>query len=276
MCNNYNDKGKAFRKLIITVFVTGLVAMLGSTLCCQGQRLWAFLAPLDFRANYTQEYIRQNKGKVIVEIPEVYELANIAIAISKYGLTDPRRVHKEGDYYHCVLKHFSPFKNHAIISDPVFDDNLGYYYAFRENSACYVFEGDSIIHGGTYNKMRNPNLFEKQRNLAEDFAGKGGFRKFYRDNLPYYQEQIQQYKDRVPVRKMWSWLERNFPARYDCYKVIFSPLIGGSHSTQRFEDKGFKEIVMFVSGPGASENTDFNNVAEGLLSRVVFTEIDHN
>jgi hypothetical protein len=31
------------------------------------------LAPGYFSANYTKEYIRENKGKVIVEIPEVYD-----------------------------------------------------------------------------------------------------------------------------------------------------------------------------------------------------------
>jgi hypothetical protein len=31
------------------------------------------LTPFYFRANYTQGYIQQNKDKVIVEIPEVYD-----------------------------------------------------------------------------------------------------------------------------------------------------------------------------------------------------------
>ena len=33
---------------------------------------------------------------------------------------------------------------------------------------------------------------------------------------------------------------------------------------------------MFVSGPGSLENKDFTEVREGLFSRVIFTEIDHN
>jgi hypothetical protein len=48
---------------------------------------------------------------------------------------------------------------------------------------------------------------------------------------------------------MWKWMEGQFPQRYQGYKVIFSPLIGGAHSTQKFSDDGYSETVMFISGP---------------------------
>ena len=234
------------------------------------------------RVHYSKEYIEENRGKVIVEIPEVYELANIAIAITDYGLNDPYSVFKQGQYYKRVLKHFLPFKKHPLISKIELSGETGGkrfsdYYGFRDNSACYVFKGNSIVPGGIYSEIRPPNLFKKYIKLVEDFAKVTQFRKFYQDNLPYYQEQIQKYKEEVPVRKMWVWLEKNFPERYDCYKIILSPLINASHSTQRFEDKGFKEIVMFVSVPeDEGEWRCSDKVKEGLLSRVVFTEIDHN
>lgn len=276
MCNNSSYRGKISKKLMVLIVFAGLVAVLVGVVCCQYERFLMLLAPLYFRANYTPEYVEKNRGKVVVEIPEVYELANIAIAISDYGLKEPHRVYKHGEYYERVLKHFMPFKNHPLISEPVFDDNLSCYYGFRENSVCYVFEGDSIVPGGIYLCMWYPNLFEKQRVLVEDFSKVSRFREFYRNNFSYYQEQARSYKEKVPVRKMWSWLEKNFPDRYDCYKVVFSPLIGGSHSAQRFKDKDFRESIMFVSGPRTNGENFFDKVAEGLLSRVVFTEIGHN
>jgi hypothetical protein len=224
-------------------------------------------------ANYSDEYIRANTGKVLVEIPEVFELANIAIAISESGLNDLHRVHKKGAYYERVLKHFMPFKDHPLLKEHDLNYNFG--YMFRDNSICYIFEGDRIVHGGLYSNMRSPDLFKKQLKLVEDFARDSNFRKFYRDNLPYYQEQIQLYRQKVPVRKMWTWLEERFPARDDCYKVVFSPLIGASHETCSFENNGFSETIMFISGPGESKDTS-NKIEEGFLSRVVFTEIDHN
>jgi hypothetical protein len=210
---------------------------------------------------------------VLVEIPEIFELANIAIAISEEGLKHPYRVRKRGVYYEKVLEHFKPFKDHPLILEPSIHYNFTYH--FRDNSICYVFNGDKVVHGGIYSNMRRPDRFKQQLELVEDFAKASNFRKFYRDNLPYYQEQIRLYRQKVPIRKMWTWLEERFPARHDCYKVVFSPLLGSSHETCGFEKNGFSETIMFVSGPG--EPGGFRDaVGEGLLARSIFTEIDHN
>ena len=249
------------------------MVLLVAALACQKLHGLGSFLPLYPRANYTTDYIEKNKGKVLVEIPEVFELANVAIAITDFGLTDPWRVHKQGDYYQRVLEHFKPFNGHPLIAEP--DLNYNFTYQFRDNSACYVFEQDKIIHAGLYSYMRRPDLFKKHLALAEDFAKVSSFRKFYRDNLPYYQEQIELYRQKVPVRRMWTWLEERFPARHDCYKVVFSPLIGSSHETCSFKDKGFSETIMFISGPRESKDTS-DKIEQGCLSRVVFTEIDHN
>ena len=231
-------------------------------------------------AQFDTAYIEKNTGTVQVEIPEVFELANVAISITDYGLDSPYGVRKEGEYYEQVKAHFLPYKDHPLIAaiEPPDDNPYTRYYAFRDNSARYVFEGNSIRPSGLYPKKWAwfPDLFTKHVELVEDFASESGFREFYRDNLLYYEEQIRKYKETVPVKRMWTWLEQNFPQRYDSYKVVFSPLVGGSHSTQRCEDDGFKETVMFVSGPGESSGERPARVREGLLSRVVFTEIDHN
>jgi len=273
MCNNYKYKDKMSRKLIIIVFVIGFVIILSGTLCCQSQQMFMLLASGYFRANYTREYIRENKDKVIVEIPEIFELANVAIAITDDGLNHPNRVHKQGPYYERVIEHFKPFKDHPLIAES--DLNYHFTYNFRDNSICYVFDGERIVHGGFYSNIRRPNLFKKHLELVEDFAKVSNFRKFYADNLPYYQEQIHFYRQLVPVRKMWIWLEERFAARHDCYKVVFSPLIGASHETCKFKNKGFSETIMFISGPGEPKEAP-NKVEEGLHSRAVFTEIDHN
>jgi hypothetical protein len=224
-------------------------------------------------ANYSAQYIEENRGKALVEIPEMFELANIAIAISEEGLKHPNRVRKRGPYYEKVLEYFMPFKDHPLILEPSIHYNFTYH--FRDNSICYVFDGDKVVHGGIYSHMRRPNHFKKHLALVEDFAKVSSFRKFYRDNLPYYQEQIRLYRQKVPLLKMWTWLEDRFPARHDCYKVVFSPLLGSSHETCSFKKNGFSETIMFVNGPG--EPTDFSDaVGQGLLARSIFTEIDHN
>jgi len=224
-------------------------------------------------ARYSDAYVEENRGKVLVEIPEVFELANIAIAISDEGLKHPYRVRKRGAYYQRVLTHFQPFADHALIGEP--DLHRNFTYTFRDNSVCYVFDGDEIVHAGGHPQMRQPNLFKKHLAQAQDFAKASGFRRFYRENRFFYEEQLRRYRQKVPIRRMWTWLEERFSARHDCYKVVFSPLIGESHETRSFQNNSFSETIMFVSGPG--EGDDYAEaVGEALLARVVFTEIDHN
>jgi hypothetical protein len=273
MFDNHRYKAKTIRKLVIIILAIGIVAILCGIFCFQREEISMFLAAVQLRANYTPDYVHKNKDKVLVEIPEMFELANVAIAISDEGLRHPNRVRKRGAYYKRVLEYFKPFKDHPLIAES--DLNYNFTYNFRDNSICYVFDGDRIVHGGLYWNVRSPNLFKRHRALAEDFAKFSNFRKFYADNLPYYQEQIRFYRQLVSVRKMWTWLEERFSARHDCYKVVFSPLIGASHETCKFSSKDFSETIMFISGPGEPNDAP-SRVEEGIHSRVVFTEIDHN
>ena len=144
-------------------------------------------------ADYSDEYIRRNRGSVLIEIPEMFELANIAIAISEPGLKDLYKVDKSGAYYQSVLQHFLPFRTHPLLAQPSLQRNNGYF--FRDNSVCYTFDGDRIIAAGPYRVIRNPDLFYEQRALVEDFARVSGFRQFYRDHLPFYDQQIGLYRN---------------------------------------------------------------------------------
>jgi len=214
----------------------------------------------------------KNQLDVLVEIPEMFELANVAIAISEEGLRHPNRVHKRGQYYERVLQHFLPFRDHPLIRQP--DLHRNYTYFFRDNSVCYRFQGERIVHG-VYPPMRTPDLFGKHRALAEHFAAASGFRKFYRENLSYYREQVQRYEQKVPLRRMGTWLEERSPIRNHRYRIVFSPLLGSSHETCGFETNGVRETFMFVCGPG-DRAEDEGPVGDALLAKSVFTEIDHN
>ncbi len=109
--------------------------------------------------------------------------------------------------------------------------------------------------------------------IAESFVTTSQFRSFYQNKLSYYEKRIQRYKEAVPVKTIWLWLEEQFPDTYDLYNIFISPLTGGSHFTTRIENLGLIELMMFVSGP---ETYIYDSTDEGILSRIVFTEIDHN
>ncbi|UCD50844.1 MAG: hypothetical protein JSW27_25380 [Phycisphaerales bacterium] len=47
-------------------------------------------------ATFSPQYIEDHRGKVIVEIPEVFELAHVLIAVSEHG-KESYQVHRHGD-----------------------------------------------------------------------------------------------------------------------------------------------------------------------------------
>lgn len=248
-------------------------------------------------ANYfPSDYMEKNKGNIQFDIPEVYELANIIWTLSPSGQR-AKDLYKEGDYYKKVVDYFKPYMNNPIFKALDFPDSVcaNKYYDFRENSFAFNFQnpksGSSeikLLFNGPYyyvygDELADSSLFGKLKLLVEDFAAKSKFRQFYKSNLNYYKKEIQRQKELLPVRQMWDWLENQFPNnKYQSYRIVFSPLIGGSHSTQRYstynKTEWFRENVMFICGTGRydSVNTFSEKQKEGLMSGVVFTEIDHN
>lgn len=237
-------------------------------------------------ANFSDEYVQLHKGKFEVEIPEVHELANVMVAICKIGQLDSNMIDMTTRYHSEVLTHFQAYTAHPAIEiinkyiTGVMDEkSYWYYYALKMNACGYLFDEDNgiiddeIIHKMGFEGLEDP--FIKDKELFANFAEQSDFRQFYSDHKGYYDSLVDTYKHLNPIDKMQRWLESKFTFGYGNYHVTFSPLVGGAHSTQRFEDNGFEKTVMFVCR--AEPSPKYNqNVNEMLDSRIVFTEIDHN
>ena len=160
------------------------------------------------RASYSDEYIEQNRGKVLIEIPETFELANVVLALTEHGQTDGRFRFSQGKHYDRVMAHFKPHAEHALIPRLITSkEPLLHFFAVRENSVVYAFDGERIVHDGLYRNVSTPDRFGRVRPLLEEFARESEFREFYKENAPYYEAQIENYRERVPFRDMWTWLE---------------------------------------------------------------------
>lgn len=228
--------------------------------------------------NPSSEYVTRNKNNWTIELPEVQELVHIIMAISPTGIVDSNMVEHRSAYYRDVLKTFGPFKQHKIVKkvDDLLQDKL---YAQVKMDACgfYFNEANRILKDKTYKQLNwgDKNFIQPYIHELEDFARKSGFRQFYAAHKNYYDALIEKMKVQMPINNQWKWLEERFPNRYDNYRITFSPLVNGSHSTNRFERDNFKQTVMFICGP--IESTQLSEkIKEGLMTRVVFTEIDHN
>ncbi|QCR23592.1 DUF4932 domain-containing protein [Pontibacter sp. SGAir0037] len=236
--------------------------------------------------NFSKSYIKAHKGKSIIEVPEVHELANILVALSRIGQQDSNMVDMTTPYYKEVMSYFAPYQNHPLLDiinqhivKPFDNESYWYYYALKMNACGYVFnKKGNIVNEGIIRKMgfNHPDdPIKANLALVNDFARKSKFREFYKQHQPYYQSLIKTYEGLNPMDKMQTWLEGKFPFTYGSYRVTFSPLVGGAHATNRFEDNDFTQTVMFVcrSKPSDKNSKALNEMQD---SRVVFTEIDHN
>lgn len=237
-----------------------------------------------FTINFSDNFIRKYNGTYTVEIPEVFELVNIVFALTEKGGTDDNMIYKGGGYYTTVSEAFSEYRHHPLIDSlNVYltggrgIPSYGFYYNMRTNAYAYRFQGDSIVNAGIYRKVdwRPVNYLQRFLPLLQDFALKSGYRKFFRDNSDFYQTLIMTYREICPLKDMWNWLEARSEERYNQYAIVFSPLIGGAHNTQRFSDNGFRQVIMFVSTPHQEKEGSFSR-RQARSIRIVFTEIDHN
>ncbi|WP_400077849.1 DUF4932 domain-containing protein [Winogradskyella sp. R77965] len=233
--------------------------------------------------SYNKKYIEENTGSYKVFAPEVHELVNIAIALTKRGREDSNMINLTSNYYKSVINHFEKFEDHPLLDSlnknvtGNFNSSYNYYYNIKMNACMYSFEKNKIVNNSPFNRLgfEDSNYLEELIPLLNDFAQKSSFEIFYKENEDYYESLISSYYRLVPLKKMWKWIEEKFPNRYQSYKVYFSPLVGGAHSTHEFSDNEFNETFMFINAPILSD-TYSTKEKEALLSRIVFTEIDHN
>jgi hypothetical protein len=272
-------RGRSMRRLILPAFHRTLVPV--STMLLAGLVGCASLTGPARPAECSVPDATAPRS-VIVEVPEVYELANIILALTQYQALAPHTVWS-GPYLTQVRSHFDSLRNHPLIAalnarlTSGGSWNYDAYYGFRENSFVYQFGSTGLTHVTGYTRAwGGTDLFSQEIRRVEDFANRSGFRAFYADHASFYADQIRRYQDLVSVDRMWRWLETRFPDRYDRYRIVFSPLINGSHSTQRFTTAGVRETVMFIAGPDVLRDTSDARLRTAQLERLVFTEIDHN
>jgi Domain of unknown function (DUF4932) len=255
-----------------TKFLTILFGLL-ATSCINQTEVALNLTP---RPNYTSQYIATNTGKATFEVPEVLELSQIALSLSSYP-----RSNRTTAYWREVETYFAPYRNHPLVAklgSRVTNGSLE--YLLRDGAFAMQFDASGKIVDGFYPfyYKNNPDIFLELLVDFQDFADKSNFRAFYRNQKATYDGMVATQERMMPVKNMWTWLEARFPARYQAYKTVFSPLLGSNHNTTQFgNEKDFREILMFVSLVSGANPTDPDAaIRVGLASRVVFTEIDHN
>jgi hypothetical protein len=235
-------------------------------------------------AVFTEEYITENTGKITPVIPEVYELVNVAIALTETAREDRWLVFKQSEYYARVMERFANHQDHpfVIALNGELEKNRARYARLKMNA--YAFEYDErgeIQRSSVYDRTGfagNSNndllpFLEQMRAFSRDTD----FRAFYENERPIYDEQIRFYAEDVDLNAMKTWLGRQFPEvdAYDSVKIVFSPLVGGSQSVTWFEQGDFRELQPHVNFP--YRRLDDVSPASDAIYRgnIVFTELNH-
>lgn len=241
-------------------------------------------------ADFDEEYQRRTRGRTVIEIPEVYELVNIALALTPTLAPHEYMVYRKSEYYNRMLERFGGHESHPLVAtfDSLLRVDFGYYAALKMNGYAFEFDEDgALVQSQVYNRIgfSSTNALRPYIPVLQTFADETGFREFYRENSETYAGQIAFYRDSMNLEGMVAWLDVNFPGSgaYDAYKVVFSPLVYGWQNSYWVESNGFTELQAHVNFPyphqykdAGGEDSRMSTQAERLLSgATVFTEINH-
>ncbi len=235
------------------------------------------------KANFDENYKKTHQGKTFVEVPPVYELINIIMAVTPTGVRDSNLIEHDINYYTKVQTYFSPFKKHKAVL--LMDSLLKADHYYNNKMDAYNFD---LVKGvlkkkPEYNRVGwgDENTLEAYIKPIQDFAKVSKFERFYKKNKPFYESMIRAYRDSLGVTDMQNWLNKNFPAtRFNCFKIIFSPLVSGNQSATDFENNSFKEAQAHVNFPNVMYNPKVAKYSEKAFNitrgDIVFTELNHN
>ncbi len=231
---------------------------------------------------FDADYIARKDGKTEVSVPEAFELANILLSLTDWGMEDRAgNLFTDTDYHAEMIRHFSPYRDHPVflaLEQIDFDSSFNDFVGFRENSFAYSFDGDNLVKSPIFDSWWNPrwlpNHFAENLELIQAFAVRSRFREFWAAHAPYYDEQRALFDAYVDIKRIRLWLEEQFPGRFNTVQILFSPLIRGNHTASIKEGRSFRQLSVVVAGP---EMARVESVAGGdiLILRQLFTEIDH-
>lgn len=224
-------------------------------------------------------YAESHRGQAVITTAEVYELANILLALAD-NPPAPGLVLRDTAYFRDVEAWFAPYRDDPAVRAAAFAEP-SLYQRFRDNAFRYCFDDAGkivvCVPQGPLWESPEEDRFTPNLKAVETFAQLSRFREFYAAHRAFYDTEAKAYALNADIRDMQSWLEAEFDARMSSYIVAISPLIDGFHATDSYRaDTGdFAEAIMFTSSP--IRFATMEPVQRAIReARTVFTEIDHN
>lgn len=237
-------------------------------------------------ARFDARYQAAHRGRTRIAIPEVYELVNVAIALTPKAQESDGLVITDTPYYQDVVREFVALKDHPFVRqlDREMRRDANNYFSLKMNSYAFEYDrGGKIVRSPVYDRIAwdgtVPNDLLPLLDEMRDFSRVSRFRTFYAAHEPLYRSQIGHLQTKVDIAGMVGWLESTFPRvkPYDSVNIVFSPLVGWNQSLTALENNGFRELQPHVNFPypAASDRTysaEANAIRGGYI---LFTELNH-
>ena len=223
----------------------------------------------------------QAKNNITVELPEVYELANVILAMTEYGRTDDWEVLKATTYYREVLNYFEPVKNHPLLDSVNYSrERWKEYLSFRTDAYAFEFDDTNKLRRYVnFFSVEGHTPFDDHLSLIDDFVDQSNFRQFYHLHQTYYNNIVQNYSDYYFIDKSYQFLDdkigksQNDKNEYR-YVTVLSPLVNRMNCHRDIDDQ---TVADFPSAtPEFLNGITENNLYSRLNgNHMVFTEMDH-
>lgn len=239
---------------------------------------WSAVITILFWVGFGSRVVAQS-GPSPVRLSETYELANIILALTDYGKTDPWEVAQHSAYYNDVRAHFAPYAHHPLLTAVNYSrEKWESYLSFRTDAYAFSFDAnDRLVRTTDFQANKGFNPFEEQLSLINDFVRITGFRQFYRAHLPYYQRLAADYLASQGYDEMRNFLERELGKRTEltAYAIVLSPLVGrmNCHRTVAGVGTDFITLPDFLLDGRAVNKATRAEIASG--GHMLFTELDH-
>lgn len=215
-----------------------------------------------------------------VSFSETYELANVILALTPYGISDEWEVQKGTPYYEEVMTYFKPMQSHPLLSAANYSrEKWDYYLAFRTDSYAFgIDEKGKISRQFAFNAQKGLQPFDDNLVLIQDFYEKSNFHAFYQAHLPYFNSIASRYLDYFMVREMQAFLKQEFGS-FDANQsnlVVFSPLVNRMSCHRDIKEgvsADFSTLALSLILPDNGQPMDQSQRASDI--HFLFTEMDH-
>lgn len=220
--------------------------------------------------------VNSSREPIEIEYPEVYELSNIILALTKHGIEDPLEVQKDFDYYKKMRKWFEPYSKHPVIESANFSrEQWMEFLSFRTDAYAFAFnEQGRLERTSTFNAF-SITTFDDYLEDVEDFANKSKFRDFYAQNQRFRDQIITRYRQTYMLEEMRDFLEVEFGNFFENkrYVVALSPFVGAQNLHRNINE------TLTVDFPSLArsviEGKSMSRKEQSRAIHTLFTEMSH-